>query len=97
MSLEKKIAAAATKAAMEAMLQERARMLWVMDTISEKLAQDVGKKLMIEHERHLAQVKLQIAKAVIQSLKISMLAGHRPNETSELNSYRKEAENGEIQ
>jgi acyl-CoA reductase-like NAD-dependent aldehyde dehydrogenase len=63
--MEKKLVAAATAAAQEATLNERARCLWVLDQIVEETRRAMAKKVLIESERHAIAVKIQLALAIV--------------------------------
>lgn len=62
----------------KAVLAERARCLWILDTIVEDLKKQVNRKLLIESERHLVQVKLAIAIALGSKAKRLITAGVKP-------------------
>lgn len=80
MSLEKKLLAAATAAAQEATLNERARCLWCLDQIVEDARRKMAKKVLVEHERHAIAVKIQLAMAVVAQAKRAIVSGLRPPE-----------------
>lgn len=80
MSLKNKIAQAAMAAATEAVARERARCLWLLDQIIEKLEFDVSQKILIESQRHATEVKLQLAKAIVLQAKRAITSGFRPQE-----------------
>jgi hypothetical protein len=78
MSLEKKLRQAATKAAQEAAMRERGRCLWLLDDMIVQTEQGLAKKLLIERDRQIAQVKLDIAKSLAHRLKRQVIAGRAP-------------------
>lgn len=77
MSLDKKLNLIATAAASEAMQRERGRVLWLMDVIEQELERDFDGKLLVEHQRQLALVKLQIAKGIFSQMRVRIASGVR--------------------
>lgn len=77
MSLEKKIKVAAGLAAGEAAQVERGRILWILDESEKELRAGFKEALLVESERHAAQVKLQIAVALHKQLRIRIASGVR--------------------
>jgi len=78
MSMEKKLVAAATAAAQEATLNERARCLWILDQIVEETRRAMAKKVLVEHERHAIAVKIQLALAIVGQAKRAIVSDLRP-------------------
>jgi hypothetical protein len=78
MSLQAKLRAAASAAALEAMQNERARCLWAADQVVIELAARLSKKLLTTEGRHTAETKLNIARAVVQELRRAIVSGARP-------------------
>lgn len=76
--MEKKLLAAATAAAQEATLMERARCLWILDMIVEESRQAMAKKLLVEHERHAISVKIRLALALVNQAKRAIVSDLRP-------------------
>ncbi len=74
MSLEKKIA--------NAVLKERRRCAWVLDDIQQKLEADFQKKLLVESDRHVAEVKMNIARGLFGRARTLILTGVEPTEES---------------
>ena len=62
----------------EAVLAERGRCLWVLDSIMTELRVELERKLLIESERHLVQVKAKIAQAIIHKARRAIVAGAKP-------------------
>lgn len=78
MSLEDKIKRAALAAAQDATMTERGRCLWVLDDLIKQLEADVERKLLMEQQRHTAQVKLQLAKGIVAAANRGIVSGARP-------------------
>lgn len=78
MSLENKLHAAATNAAIEATKVERARCLWVLDELLKKTASGLHKKLMSPTELHIANVRFDLTKAIVGSARTLIATGIRP-------------------
>lgn len=78
MSLTNKIKMAAALAASEAATHERARILWLLDEGEKELRQGFEQKLLLESERHAAQVKYGIACALHASLRMRIASGVHP-------------------
>ena len=83
MSMEKKLVAAATAAAQEATLNERARCLWILDQIVEETRRAMAKKVLIESERHAIAVKIQLALAIVAQAKRAIVSDLRPKEDTD--------------
>ena len=83
MSMEKKLLAAATAAAQEATLNERARCLWILDQIVEETRRAMAKKVLIESERHAITVKIQLALAIVAQAKRAIVSDLRPPKESD--------------
>jgi hypothetical protein len=62
----------------KAVAEERARCLWILDTIVSDLKRQLNRKLLIESERHLVQVKLGIAVAFSSKAKRLIISGVEP-------------------
>jgi hypothetical protein len=77
-SMEDKLKRAAAFAATEATQRERARCLWILDQIAEQTADGVRKKLLIESERHVMQIKHALAKALISMARRGIISGAAP-------------------
>jgi hypothetical protein len=81
--MEKKLVAAATAAAQEATLNERARCLWILDQIVEETRRAMAKKVLIESERHAIAVKIQLALAIVAQAKRAIVSDLRPKENTD--------------
>jgi len=75
---KKAVLAMMEKAAQEAAAGERKRVLWLLDGLMAKLEHDKEKKLLIEQQRHLVEVKLKIASAIVGELRLGITSGVRP-------------------
>jgi hypothetical protein len=75
MSLRKKLAEAMTKGT----LLERDRCMRICTAIARHLRQDLDRKLMTASEKHLAEVKFNIASAVLGAVQIKITSGEDPN------------------
>ena len=62
----------------EAVLQERGRCLWCLDEIQRELQAQLSRKLLVESERHVIQVKVKLAGAIIAKARRAIVAGARP-------------------
>lgn len=80
MTLRKKLQATATRAAQEAAMRERGRCLWLLDDMIVQTEQGLAKKLLIEADRQIATVKLQIAQSLAHRLKRQIVSGRAPPE-----------------
>ena len=80
MSMRDKLGKAAAKGAQEAIRKERDRCLWCLDGIIERLEDDFSKKILIEQQRHVAETKLNIAKAIVGELRTAIVMGVGPSE-----------------
>lgn len=78
MSLHDKLKRAASKGAQEAAMRERARCLWILDHMVTETERNLAKKVLIERERQIAQVKLEIMKSLASRLKMKILTGAAP-------------------
>lgn len=67
----------------KAVIAERARCLWILDTIVSDLKKQVNRKLLIESERHLVQVKLGIAIALASKARRLITANVKPKNVPE--------------
>ncbi len=52
---------------------ERARCLWLLDDMLEKLRADLKKKVLIESERYLVETKMRLASSIINQLRIEII------------------------
>lgn len=77
-SWQEKITQAAIRAASEAALKERARCLWILDDLIVKSQEDLDRKILIENQRHLAETKLKLARAIVDACKRGIVSGVRP-------------------
>lgn len=82
MSMEAKLRAAATAAAQEAALNERARCLWCLDEIIRELKIGASKKLMSTIELEAAKMKVRIAEGVATAARRAIVSGVRPSPAS---------------
>lgn len=80
MSLEGKIRRAATAAALDATNTERARCQDVLRMIIKQLEADFEAKLLVEAQRQLAKVKLDIAKGIAALAINAIQSGVRPSD-----------------
>lgn len=80
MSMRDKLFRVATEAAQEATNKETTRVLWCLDGILERLEEDLNKKVLIEQQRHVAEIKLNIAKAVVTELRTMIIMRAGPPE-----------------
>lgn len=78
MSLEKKLREAATVAANEATMIERARCLWVLEKLIADTEAGLQRRLLIESQRHAQEVKLKLAKAIVAQARRAIVSGIRP-------------------
>jgi len=78
MSLEHKLRAAAGAAAADAVRTERSRIFWLLAEGEKEMQDGFNAKLLIESERHAAEVKLRIALALHQQLRIRIASGVHP-------------------
>lgn len=74
MSFRKKMLAAARCAVVE----ERGRVLWVLDEIETGLVKDFNKKILAESQRHAAEVKLQIFRSLCAHVRKGIISGVQP-------------------
>ncbi len=61
-------------------MRERGRCLWLIEEIVRKTEQGLRDKVMIEKERHLSQVKLDIMKALAHRLRNQIVQGTAPSD-----------------
>jgi len=80
MSLQTKLKRVAVAAAQEAAMRERGRCLWILDDMITKTTDGLASKVMIEKERHFAQVKLDIMGALASRMKKMIVAGKAPSD-----------------
>ncbi len=59
-------------------LAERARVLWLMDEERKWLRKKLQGVLLVEDQRHAMQVKVKLATAIFEQLKMRMMADHQP-------------------
>lgn len=78
MSLQAKLRAAATAAALEATTNERARCLWCIDQVVRELESKLRTKLMSEQQIHIAQTKFKIAQSMATHMRRVIASGVRP-------------------
>ena len=78
MSMEKKLLQAATAAANEARLREKARILWLLDVLKDDTRKGFERKLLAESERHAAMVKLALAMNVLDTVRRAVFSDLRP-------------------
>lgn len=71
MSLRNKLLDAARVAVQE----ERVRITRILDRVEKECVEGVEKKLLREVERHAAEVKLQLARAVIERVRSGIMLG----------------------
>ena len=74
MSLNKKL----DDAFMRGKIEECARVLWIMDDERIQLRQGLEKVILVEAQRHAMQVKIQLAIAIFEKLKMRMMSGDKP-------------------
>ncbi len=74
MSMEKKLA----DAELHGRIQECARILWIMDDERQNLRRGLEKVILVEAQRHAMQVKIQLAIAIFEKLKMRIMTGDRP-------------------
>ena len=75
MSLHKKMQAAGKMAEMK----ERDRCMRVCSYVIETLKKQLSRKLMASGEKHLAQVKFQIAGTIVAAIQIKIMSGADPD------------------
>jgi len=77
--MKEKLVAAATEAAREAVLRERARCLWCASEVVRELREKLKHKVLITvAEEHARKTKLQIAEAVVAHLRAAIVSGLSP-------------------
>ena len=59
-------------------LNERARILWIMDDMRTDLRQGLEKVILVEAQRHAMQVKVKLAISIFETLKMRMMSGDKP-------------------
>jgi hypothetical protein len=62
----------------EATVRERGRCLWVLDQIMVELKSELDRKLLIESERHVIEVKVKLARAIVAKARRGIVSGARP-------------------
>lgn len=62
----------------DAVARERGRCLWCLDQILVELRADLDRKLLIETERHVIQVKVKLARAIVAKARRAIVSGARP-------------------
>lgn len=80
--MEAKLRAAATAAAQEATVNERARCLWCIDSVIAELKTKLGRKLLSTVELEAARMKLRIAEGVATAARRAIVSGVRPSPAS---------------
>lgn len=80
MSMQQKLRAAATAAALEATANERARCLWCAEQVIAELKAKLAKKILSAANEHASQLKIQIAGGVVMELRRAIISGARPAE-----------------
>lgn len=73
-------------------MRERGRCLWLLDEMMRKTEEGFQKKIFIEVERHGAQVKLDIAKALASRMKKMIVSGTAPKDPDFEDDYMECAE-----
>jgi hypothetical protein len=73
---------AVERAVKEAVERERGRCLWVLDDLIKTLDADFNKKILVEAQRHMAETKLRLARAICSTAKRGIVGGARPPEPS---------------
>jgi len=79
-SWQDKIHQAAIASATEAVQRERARCLYICDRVVKRCEKDLAGKILHEQQRHNAEVKLQIMRALSQQIKQGIVLNIRPPE-----------------
>ncbi len=74
MSMENKLA----NAHLRGKIEECARVLWIMDDERINLRKGLEKVILVEAQRHAMQVKVRMAIAIFEKLKMRMMAGDKP-------------------
>ena len=62
----------------QGILEERARVLWLMDEERKWLKKQLQGVLLVEEQRHAMQVKVKIAVSIFEQLKMRIMADHQP-------------------
>jgi tRNA A37 threonylcarbamoyladenosine dehydratase len=62
----------------KAAAEERARCLWILDTILNDLRKQIGRKVLVESEIHLVKVKVAIAEALVSKARRLITLGLAP-------------------
>lgn len=78
MSLKDKLTRAALNAGTEAAARERARCLYVLDKLLDTMRKGLDQKLMNAGEKHLAEVRMQIAERLVTHARRGITMGLRP-------------------
>lgn len=92
MSLRKKLEQAASFAAKDAVTTERGRVLWLLDKLIRDTETNFKRKLLMESQRQLAKVKLDIAKGVATILRRWIVSGVAPGPAIEQETAEQKAE-----
>ena len=88
MTMKKKLLEAAGAAAAEAVLTERARVLWILDTMVKEAQEGMSVKLGTPAELHAMQVKLRIVVAIVEQARRQIMSGiHPPTVNPEDNGH----------
>lgn len=86
MSFNKKLDAAYE----QGVLNERGRILWIMDDERTSLRAGLMKVILVEQQRHVMQTKIRLAVAIFEKLKMRMMAGDEPPSKPKENGNGKE-------
>ncbi len=78
MSLKKKLEEVAIRAATEAVQNEKARCLWLMDCMLKAAKDGLNIKLLPDSIRHIAETKLEMIESVVQQIRRGIITGVRP-------------------
>jgi len=65
------------------MLGERGRLLAIMDEERTNLRKQLQSVILVESQRHAMQVKVRMAVAIFEKLKMLIISGHEPEGTRE--------------
>jgi hypothetical protein len=71
--------------ALKQVIAERARCLWILDTILSDLKRQVNNKLLVESAIHLTNVKIKICEALVTKAKRLIISNAQPKHNEERN------------